>query len=215
MSEQDDEDKALDDLIRRAQQGDRAAQDRLFDRYRPQLHLQAERKLGRRPLGGINASDVVQETLLRAYDHLGDMEKSGRPELESWLQRILKNTIIQGWRGATRKKRDAQRDVPLDDAGVGELAAAQRSPSQAAARSQEWVRVLQSLSQLPEGQRQAVWLRHVEELSLAEIAGRMGRTELATASLIKRGMEALRAELGELADQVQALAAQQRAPRER
>lgn len=213
MSDKDDDQQELEELIRRAQRGDRAAQDRLFDRYRPQLHLQAERKLGRRPVGGLNASDVVQETLLRAYDHLGDMEKSGRPELEGWLQRILKNTIIQGWRGATRKKRDAQRDVPLDDPGVGELAAAQSSPSQAAARSQEWVRVLQALSRLPEGQRQAVWLRHVEELPLSDIAARIGRSEQATASLVKRGMEALRGELGALADQVQALAAEQRAPR--
>lgn len=189
-------------LIRQAQAGDRAAQSRLFERYRDRLQRQAERRLGQQVVGGMNASDVVQETLLRAADGLPTLAEPSRPVLESWLSRILRNTLVQGLRGVLRKKRDAGRAVPLQDLSAQELAAPQSTPSQVVASAQEWQRALQALGRLPEAQREAVWLRHVEGLSLQEIATRLGRTELAAASLLRRGMATLRTELGEEAERL-------------
>jgi RNA polymerase sigma-70 factor (ECF subfamily) len=53
------------------------------------------------------------------------------------------------------------------------------------------------LDNLPDGQREAVRMRHLEGLSLAEIAQHLDKTTVATAGLIKRGLQALRVVMSE------------------
>jgi RNA polymerase sigma-70 factor (ECF subfamily) len=69
------------------------------------------------------------------------------------------------------------------------------SPSQKAIRGEDAERLSRALAALPDDQREAVRLRHLEGCALAEIAQRLGRTPAATAGLIKRGMKTLRREL--------------------
>jgi RNA polymerase sigma-70 factor (ECF subfamily) len=186
-------------LIARARGGDRAAQERLIDLYRPRLYLSAERRLGARRPGGMSASDVVQEALTRAAQHMEELSGETRPELEAWLQQILRRTILRATRDAGRQKRDPgqlvplnDRDAPVDQDAARQLAAPQATPSQIVSRKQEWLLVLRAISALPPGQREAVGLRHIEDRPLSEIARRLGRSELAVAGLIRRGVEAVR-----------------------
>jgi hypothetical protein len=58
--------------------------------------------------------------------------------------------------------------------------------------SESRTQLAEALTQIPEGQATAVRLRHLEQLPLAEIASWMGRTEVSVASLLKRGLAALR-----------------------
>jgi RNA polymerase sigma-70 factor (ECF subfamily) len=62
-------------------------------------------------------------------------------------------------------------------------------------RGEEAVKLADALDRLPQDQRTAVRLRHLEGWSLAEIAEHLNRTPAAAAGLIKRGMEALRSNL--------------------
>ena len=71
------------------------------------------------------------------------------------------------------------------------------SPNQKAIPGGEAERLSQALAALPDDQREAVRLRHLEGWALAEIAVRVGRSSAATAGLIKRGMKALRRRLHE------------------
>jgi len=71
------------------------------------------------------------------------------------------------------------------------------TPSQKAIRGEQANRLAQALAALPDDQREAVRLRHLEGWALAEIAVRVGRSSAATAGLIKRGMKALRRRLHE------------------
>ena len=61
---------------------------------------------------------------------------------------------------------------------------------------EEAIRLARALVTLPEDQREAVRLRHLEGWSLAEISAHFNRTPAATAGLIKRGMQKLREKLG-------------------
>ncbi len=61
--------------------------------------------------------------------------------------------------------------------------------------SREAVRLAEVMSSLPEDQREAVRLRHLEGWSLVELEHHFVRSETAVASLIKRGLEKLRKQL--------------------
>ena len=62
-------------------------------------------------------------------------------------------------------------------------------------RGERAAKIARALQTLPEAQREAVRLRHLEGCSLAQIAERLGRTEAATAGLLKRGLAKLREKL--------------------
>jgi RNA polymerase sigma-70 factor (ECF subfamily) len=75
------------------------------------------------------------------------------------------------------------------------LAEEQSSPSQKAVRNEQVVRLADSLAALPEAQREAVTLHHMQNWTLEEIGRHFGRSASAVAGLIKRGLKALRGQL--------------------
>jgi RNA polymerase sigma-70 factor (ECF subfamily) len=166
-----------------------------LDRYRDYLCLLARLQLPPWLRGKLDPSDVAQQTLLQAYQGLKQFRGGTDADLAAWLRRILVNCLTD----ALRKHDKAARDVGLEQA-VEEssarleawLGADQSSPSDQAMRHEELLRLAEALARLPEDQGEAVRLRHLEGWTLAAIAGHLGRSEAATAGLIKRGMQALR-----------------------
>ena len=75
---------------------------------------------------------------------------------------------------------------------AGWLAADQTSPSQAAERNEELLRLADALADLPEPMREVVILKHCRGQTLQEIADHLGKTVPSVASLLRRGLEALR-----------------------
>ena len=190
---------AVVELIRRAKDGDGGALAELLGAYRPLLRLRAQRRLGRRIIRRIDASDVVQQTLLEAHRDMGQFLGSAQAELEAWLLCILSRNLASAIRAHLLVQRRAVgREQSLDDSrGAGallrqRLAGTLTSPTGRLARNEKALRLYHALNQLPADQREAVRLRHVEGYTLDEIAERMARTPMAAASLIKRGMETLR-----------------------
>ena len=122
-------------------------------------------------------------------------------ELAAWLQGILDHKVAGAIRDHTvLQKRTVRRERSLDDSQAGTplkqgLDAGLSSPSQKAIRGEEAERLSRALTALPDDQREAVRLRHLEGWALADIARHLGRTPAATAGLIKRGMRALRRQL--------------------
>jgi RNA polymerase sigma-70 factor (ECF subfamily) len=96
-------------------------------------------------------------------------------------------------------KRDLARERSLDVA-IGQssarldawLAAEQSSPSQRAEQNEEALRLANALAKLPEAQREALILQHWHGWPLAQIAEHLGRSRVAVAGLIKRGLQQLR-----------------------
>lgn len=193
---------AADELLRRARGGDGQALGRLLDAQRNALHRLAERQLDNRLAVRVDASDLIQQTFLEAHRSFPQFAGRDARELAAWLQGILGHKVA----GAIRdhlvlQKRSARRERSLDDSHGGqgalrqELDAGASSPSQKAIRGEEEQRLAEALTALPEDQREAVRLRHLEGWALADIAHYLGRTPAATAGLIKRGMQALRRRL--------------------
>lgn len=186
-------------LIAQAQEGQKGALDALFRRFRPGLRKQAQARLGPALRQRVDASDIVQQTLLQAHRGLPEFQGHTIEELGAWLQSILLRNIGAAVRqNALAQRRAVGRERSLEDrdgagATVGErLVSPLTSPTGRLQRGQTAAQLLLALSHLPPDQREAVRLRHVEGRSLEEIASQLGKTRAAAASLIKRGMESLR-----------------------
>jgi RNA polymerase sigma-70 factor (ECF subfamily) len=189
-------------LLEQARQGDREALGRLLEAQRAALHRLAKRQLSGRIAVRVDASDIIQQTFLEAHRSFGQFAGADARELTAWLQRILDHKVAGAIRDHTLlQKRNVSRDRSLDDSHGGiaslkqQLAAALSTPSQKAIRGEEAQRLAQALTVLPDDQREAVRLRHLEGLALADIARHLGRSPAATAGLIKRGMQVLRRHL--------------------
>jgi RNA polymerase sigma-70 factor (ECF subfamily) len=189
-------------LLAQAREGDRDALGRLLEAQRAALHRQAKRQLAGRIAVRVDASDIIQQTFLEAHRSFPQFAGRDARELAAWLQTILDHKVAGAIRDhALLQKRNVGRDQSLDDShgGAGplkqELDAGLSSPSQKAMRAEDAQLLTRALTVLPDDQREAVRLRHLEGWALADIARHLGRTPAATAGLIKRGMHALRRQL--------------------
>jgi len=167
--------------------------------FRKYLTVLAELHLDHRLRGKLDASDVVQQTMLRAYSALAEVRDT-RPEvLVAWLRRILARTLADAVKHHERDKRDIalerSLEADLDRSASGFaawLAADQTSPSARAERNEELMQLVEALAELPEAMREVVVLKHCQGWTLTQIAGRIGRSAPAVASLLRRGLEELR-----------------------
>jgi RNA polymerase sigma-70 factor (ECF subfamily) len=192
-------------LLEQALRGDAEALGRLLEAQRAGLHRLAERQLEGRIAVRVDASDILQQTFLEAYRGFPQFAGRDMRELVAWLRSILNNKISGAIRDhAMLQKRDVSRERSMDDShGVGaplkqDLDANFSTPSQKAMRGEQADRLEQALATLPDDQREAVRLRHLEGRALADIAVQLGRTPAAAAGLIKRGMKTLRRRLHEI-----------------
>ena len=136
------------------------------------------------------AEDVTEQVFLRALTALPRFEERGDATSSSfrlWLFQIARNAISNERRGRRRRP-----EAPL------ELAAslpATDDPAAAAVSRSETARVWTALEQLPDDRRRALVLRFVEEMTAAEIAAVLGRTEGAVRVLIHRALRQVAREL--------------------
>jgi RNA polymerase sigma-70 factor (ECF subfamily) len=175
-----------------------------LERFRSYLHLLARMQLDARFQAKLDASDVVQQTLLKAHEAFAQFRGHEPAELAAWLRQILARTLADLVRDLGRAKRDVALERSLEAAVENSsarleawLAADQSSPSQQAIRNEQSVRLAEALARLPEPQRQALVLKHCEDWSLAEIGKHLGRSPAAVASLLRRGLKQLREQLHE------------------
>ena len=161
--------------------GDLSAARSLAMRHTPRLVAQADRLLRDRA----EAEDVAQEAMLRLWKIAPDW-RQGEAKVSTWLYRVVANLCTD----RLRKRRGTGLDSiaePEDD-----------KPSvEAVMQSGDRTRALYAaLDQLPERQRIAVTLRHIDELPNPEIAEVMGLSVEAVESLTARGKRNLAAILG-------------------
>ena len=159
----------------------------------------AELHLDRRLRGKLDPSDVVQQTLLRAYPALGDLRDRRPDVLSAWLRRILASTLADALKHYERDKRSVslerslQADLDRSASGFAAwLAADQTSPSMQAERNEELLRMVEALAMLPDLMREVIVLKHCQVWTLQQISDRTGRSVPAVASLLRRGLEDLR-----------------------
>jgi RNA polymerase sigma-70 factor (ECF subfamily) len=174
-----------------AAKADPARFDALYRRYLAPVYSFAYYELGDHHA----AEDATERTFLAALSNLGRFDERARPAdgegastFKVWLFRIARNVIANERR--TNRRRPT---TPLDDAA---LVSDPLDVERDVVRRDEAAAAWRAVGRLPEDRRRAVVLRFVDELSTAEIAGVLGRSEGAVRVLIHR---ALRAVAGELA----------------
>ncbi len=179
----------------------------LVEPFRSYLKVLADLQIGQRLRRKVDASDIVQRTMLKAHRSLGEL-RDHRPEVViAWLREILTHELADTFRYYQRDRRDIGLECGLKE-GVDRsacqleswLAADHTSPSDAAARNEETLRLADALLQLPDDQREVVVLKHLQGLPLGEIATKTGRTTASVAGLLRRGLARLRTILTEPVD---------------
>lgn len=161
--------------------GDPAAAEALARRLVPRVVAYAARLLG----DTAEAEDVAQEAMLRLWRIAPDW-RQGEAQVATWLYRVATNLC-------TDRRRKGRRAAPLEAAGEPADA---RPGAVAELIERDRARALQAaLAGLPDRQRQAVVLRHIEGLSNPEIAAVMDIRVAAVESLTARGKRALAARL--------------------
>jgi RNA polymerase sigma-70 factor (ECF subfamily) len=170
--------------------------------FRAYLEVLARVHLDPRLRGKVEPADVVQQVMLRAHAAWPELKAPDRPVLAAWLRRILARTLADTVKHYDRDKRavglerSLEADLERSASGLaGWLAADQTSPSQAAVRNEELLRLADALAALPEPMREVVVLKHLRGWPLQRIAEHIGRTVPAVASLLRRGLEELRGRL--------------------
>jgi RNA polymerase sigma factor (sigma-70 family) len=176
MALDDLSDVADDTLLQLYANGDQSAARALTLRLAPRAYNQAYRMLGVQA----DAEDVAQDAMMRVWK-IAPEWRMGEAKVTTWLYRVVANLCTDRLRKARGTSLDAI-DEPVDP-----------SPS-AADDMQTNARhdALQgALMELPARQREAVVLRHIEELSNPQIAERMEISVETVESLTSRGKRAL------------------------
>ena len=171
------------DLVYRAQRGDKEAFARLYESYFDKIYRYVVLKMGNKT----EAEDVTQQVFLNALQSLSSFKWKGVP-FSAWLFRIAHNLVVDYWR---REKKWAT--TSLDDSVVSvDSQASGCNPQLEAERRLNMAQVISATKQLTMAQREVINLRFAGELSIAEVAKAMGKSEGAVKALQHSALVALR-----------------------
>jgi RNA polymerase sigma-70 factor (ECF subfamily) len=179
-------------LVKRAQAGDRSAFDDLVRRYRARIYALTLHLTGSRS----EADDITQDVFTRAYQQLHTF--AGRSEFFTWLYRIAVNRALNARRDTARRRTSG-----LDDPRVQAAVAvdAWGDPRRAAELRQTYARLVAALDRLSPTLRSTVVLVALQGLSHDEAAAVLGCSPGTVAWRIHEARQQLHAALdGTLGD---------------
>jgi len=189
----------IPDLLAGARGNDPRQLDMLFAQCRNFLGIVARAQVESWLRAKVDASDLVQQTLLEAYRDFHKFRGTTEAEWLAWLRQILAHNaanFVRHYRGTS--KRQAQREVglarPGDDTNSRDApdpADTAESPSQQLLRKEREFQVAEALAQLTPDHREVILLRNLERLSFDEVAQRMDRSRPAAQMLWMRAIQKL------------------------
>ena len=169
-----------------------------FESFRSYLHILAETQLHARLKSKVDASDIVQQTMLQAYQAREQFRGTTEAEKAAWLRTILGNVLSGLARGFSRKRRDLSREQSIQAVEKSSLqltnllSADTSSPSSAMHRHERADQLAKAMLRLTAEQRQAIMLKYWQGATLAEIGQQLDKSTEAVAGLLFRGMQKLR-----------------------
>ena len=153
-------------LVHEAQGGNRAALEALLERYQDRVLRIVRIRISRALRRHLESTDIVQETLRKAAENLGDLELRSTASILQWLSRIAENQMLDSHRRLHAAKRDKGREVPLLDSreaaeglGTPPPPSGQLPPDELAARAELARIVDECVAELPDDYREVIMLR--------------------------------------------------------
>lgn len=181
-------------LIAEAKAGNSGAFEELVNRYERKIY-----RLGLRLMGNPqDAEDVLQESFLKAYEHLPEFREDSR--FYTWLVRIAVNEGLMKLRKQRSDKSEPLEDAVDDDGQLmpREFRDWRPNPEQLLGQEQMQALLLNAANTLPAGLRTVFFLRDVEELSTEETAEALGLTAGAVKARLFRARMRLREQLAQV-----------------
>jgi len=164
-------------LVRRAQQ-DQGAFAQLYEEYFSKIYRYVVLKIGNE----MEAEDVTQQVFLKALQSISSFKWKGRP-FSAWLFRIAHNQVVDYLRKKTRRATS-----PLDESRI----AAKGGPEQIVEQKLNIEQLLLATGQLTKAQQEVISLRFAGELSIAQVARVMGKSQGAVKALQHSAIVTLR-----------------------
>ncbi|HEV3167998.1 MAG TPA: sigma-70 family RNA polymerase sigma factor [Isosphaeraceae bacterium] len=190
-----------DALLRQASEGDDAARQQLLDRHRDRLRRMVAVRIDPRLSARVDPSDVVQDALARASQKLDAYMRNRPLPFYPWLRQFAwerlvelhRQHVLAQRRSVTREQRE---EFLLSDSSAVALAevliASGTSPSHQLIRAELCARVRDALAELSPRDREVLVMRHLEQLSTAEVASILRTTEGAVMTRHTRALVRLR-----------------------
>ena len=168
-----------------------------LEAFRDYLLLLARLQLDPQLQGLLDPSDLVQQTLLKAHQNWDQFRGTTDAQRAAWLRAILAHELADAVRKLERRGEDRRLslEASLDQSSArleAWLPSDSTSPSGRVVRQEQLLRLAEALARLPEDQRMALELHHLQGLPVQEVGRRMGRSTAAVAGLLRRGLAALR-----------------------
>ena len=195
---------SVEELLPLARAGDRDAQNQLFEMCRAYVAFLARSHVESWIQAKVDASDLVQQTLLEAHGGLEKFDGTTEGEWLAWLKQILKNNATDFVRQFGAAKRKVSREVQFSMGQssmfrkVPEPASPSETPSAIVSEREQETLVANALSQLSEDYQEVIVLRNLQRLPFNDVAERMGRSRPAVQMLWMRAMKRLQEQVGQL-----------------
>jgi RNA polymerase sigma-70 factor (ECF subfamily) len=175
----------------------------LLESYRPWSRVFVRQflygQIGRR----IDESDIIQNAWIDVIRKLDQFQGKTEAEFFVWLRKILQNNMKNVLRDNMADKRDIRKETELaTDIGESvslhwwEPVAPGSSPSNRMIRGESALSLAAAIEDLPDAQRLAIELRHLQGLKLMAVANELDRTPDAVVSLLRRAMKKLATAVG-------------------
>ncbi len=170
--------------------GDEEAWNSLCDKFRVGLDHRARKFISDSKMtSALNADDLVQESLLKAWNQIGKFKGATTAQFAAWLFTIIRNTFLD-WCKSPKHKSASAGSLNWFDFDDGA-----ESPSRIVINSELESRLYACLAELNPQFQQAIILRHFDGLKFNEIAERMKINPNTAASHYRRGIATLKQQL--------------------
>jgi RNA polymerase sigma-70 factor (ECF subfamily) len=169
-------------LVTAAQRGDREAFGRLYSRYVGPVGRFVTSRVADRAL----AQDLTSETFLRALRRIDSVHDQGR-DVGAWFTTIAHNLVLDHAKSSRHQREQTTADVPERPNTASVV-----GPEQTVIQRDTAEQLRRCVAQLSPDQRECIRLRFGQELSSAQTAAAMGRSELAVRGLRHRALAQLR-----------------------
>ena len=186
-------------LVVMAKEGDRSALNQLYSVYAERVRWMVRFRMGRELRSKLESMDLVQDTLIHAFNGLDGFAYKNEGDFVRWLSKIAENELRGNLKKLHADKRDIRKEVRLDNYGqnttggfLGALGPIEATtPSVIMSRKEELDKLAKAIDELKPEYREIIVLTKIDGLSYEEIGIRLDKSPDAVRMLATRAMVAL------------------------